>query len=56
MIELSKLDPTWEIDELINFLLDNGIDTVINDLTLPPNVEYEISDLCNVWENLKKIL
>jgi hypothetical protein len=56
MIELSKLDPGWEIDELINFLLDNGIDTVINDLTSPPNVEYDISDLYDVWDNLKKIL
>lgn len=54
MIELSKMNPIWEIDELVNFLLDNGYDGVVNDLTPLPNIMYDISDLYDVWDNLKK--
>jgi hypothetical protein len=56
MVELSKLDPMWEIDEVVNFLLDNGYDGVLNDLTSVPNIEYDISDLYDVWDMLKTIL
>lgn len=56
MIELSKLNPMWEIDEVVNFLLDNGYDGVLNDLTSAPNIEYDISDLYDVWDKLKTIL
>jgi hypothetical protein len=56
MIELSKLNPMWEIDEVVNFLLDNGYDTVVNNLTPAPNIEYDISDLYDVWDMLKTIL
>jgi hypothetical protein len=56
MLELSRLNPMWEIDEVINYLLDNRYDGVINDLTPSPNIEYDISDLFYVWDNLKQIL
>lgn len=56
MIELSKMNPIWEIDEVINFLLDNGYTTIVNDLTPSPNIEYEMDDLYDVWDNLKTIL
>jgi hypothetical protein len=46
----------WEIDEVVNYLLDNGYEGVINDLTPSPNIEYDISDLYDVWDRLKTIL
>jgi hypothetical protein len=56
MVKLSGLNPMWEIDEVVNYLLDNGYVGVINDLTPSPNIEYDISDLYDVWDNLKRIL
>jgi hypothetical protein len=56
MVKLSGLNPMWEIDEVVNYLLDNRYDGVINDLTPAPNIEYGISDLYDVWDNLKRIL
>jgi hypothetical protein len=55
-VELSKLDPTLNLEELINFLLDNKCDTVINNIIGPPHVEYELDDLYVVWDRLKKII
>jgi hypothetical protein len=48
------MNPIWKIDEVVNFLLDNGYDGVVNDLTPLPNIMYDISDLYDVWDNLKK--
>ena len=56
MIELSKLNPLWESDEVINFLLDNGYNTVVNDLTPAPQIQYDYSDMYQVWNKLRTII
>ena len=57
MIELSKLNPSWEIDEVVNFVLDNRYDGVVNDLMdNPTNLHYDIDDLYKFWNELKKLL
>lgn len=56
MIKLSELSPEMDINDVVNHLLDNGHDTVVNDLTEDPQVEYDLNDLNYVWENLRKVL
>jgi hypothetical protein len=57
MIELSKLNPMWEIDEVVNFVLDNRYDGVVNDLMdNPTNLHYDVDDLYEFWNELKKLL
>jgi hypothetical protein len=55
MVELSTLNPMWEIDEVVNHLLDNGYDGIINDCT-HPTISYDISEIYNNWNWLKSIL
>jgi hypothetical protein len=55
MVELSKMNPMWEIDEVVNYILDNGYDGIVNDCT-HPNVNYGIDDLYDNWDKLKQIL
>ena len=55
MVELSKMSPMWEIDQVVNYILDNGYDGLVNDCT-HPNVEYNIDELYDAWDNLKQIL
>lgn len=55
-IELSKLDPKLEWDEVVNYLLDNGYDTIKNNLLGPPHVDYDFSDMYDVWDNLKELI
>jgi len=44
------------LQEVIDFCLDNKIDTIINDFSpRPPYVEYSLSDLEYVWDNLKRL-
>ena len=57
MIELSKLNPMWEIDEVVNFVLDNQYDGVVNDMMdNPTNLHYDVDDLYEFWNELKKLL
>lgn len=57
MIELSKLNPIWEIDEVVNFVLDNRYDGVVNDMMdNPTNLHYDIDDLYQMWDILKELL
>jgi hypothetical protein len=49
-IKLSAMDPDLSTEDTINFMLDNGISYIINDLSFTkPYVEYELSDLEDVW-------
>lgn len=45
--QLSKIDPDLSIDDLINYLLDNGFKGIINDLS-GNGIEYDIVDLITV--------
>lgn len=56
MIKLSTLDPTLSTEELINYMLDNKIYKIINDLTPKPNIIYEMDDLIEVWDVLRLVL
>lgn len=56
LIELSKMSPIWEIDEVVNFLLDNKYEGIVNDLTPYPNIQYDINDLYDCWNTLKVVL
>lgn len=55
-IELSKLNPELDSDEVVNYLLDNGYDTIKNDVLGPPYIEYDFSDIYTVWDNLKGLI
>jgi hypothetical protein len=64
-IELSKLNPELEIDEIVNYLLDNGYDSIVDDtmkevecvyLQMHPCV-YLYEEMYDIWDTLKiKIL
>lgn len=56
MIKLSELSPDMECEDVINYLLDNGHDTIVNDFTNEPQVEYDLSDLYEVWGFLRILL
>lgn len=57
MIELSKLNPLWEVDEVVNFVFDNGYIGVVNDvMDNPTNLHYDAEDLYEFWNELKKLL
>jgi hypothetical protein len=54
-VNLSKLDLTLSTEQIINYCLDNGIDTVVNDIGgILPFVEYELDDLFIFWNVLRK--
>lgn len=56
MIELSKLNPKLDCDEVVNFVFDNGYEGVINDLNdTSTNVCYDAEDLYKMWDDLKKM-
>jgi hypothetical protein len=55
-VRLSELDPNWDCDEVVNYMLDNGYDIVENDTIGPPHVEYEYSDMYEYWEGLKNFI
>lgn len=55
-INLSEMDLSISTEEAINFMFDNKISFIINDLTEPPNIEYGIDDLLTVWDNFKSEL
>lgn len=48
--QLSKIDPDLSIDDLINYLLDNGFKGIINDLS-GYGIEYDIIDLTTVIDH-----
>ena len=51
-IELSKLDLTMSLEQVIDYLLDKDCDTIINDYAPEPQIEYDLSDLKYVWKHL----
>jgi hypothetical protein len=56
-INLSDLNPYWETDELIDYLLDIKTYILVNDLSdKKPFIEYEMQDLYTVWDNLRLLL
>jgi alcohol dehydrogenase YqhD (iron-dependent ADH family) len=55
-IELSKLNPKWEIDEVVNYLLDNGCDSVVDDTMEQIAAVYLYEEMYDVWDNLKRLI
>jgi hypothetical protein len=54
-VNISKLDLTLSTEQIIDYCLDNGIDTVVNDIGgVLPFVEYELDDLLIFWNVLRK--
>lgn len=53
-IELSKLNPKWEADEVVSFLLDNGYDSIVDDTMASTEVVYLYDEMYDVWSNLKQ--
>jgi hypothetical protein len=58
MVELSRLNPMWESDEVINFMFDNGYTRIVNDMMDDRglNLYYEADDVYELWNNLKTLL
>jgi hypothetical protein len=52
-IELSKMNPMWEIDEVVNYLLDNGYDSVVDDTMESVEVVYLYNEMYEHWDRLK---
>jgi hypothetical protein len=56
-IELSKLNPELEIDEIVNYLLDNGYDSIVDDTMEDVECIYIYEEMYDIWDTLKtKIL
>jgi hypothetical protein len=58
MVELSKLNPMWESDEVVNFMFDNGYTGIVNDMMDDRglNLYYEADDVYELWNSLKTLL
>jgi hypothetical protein len=58
MVELSKLNPMWESDEVINFMFDNGYTAIVNDMMDDRglNLYYQADEMYEFWDNLKTLL
>ena len=52
---LSKLDKKYNLDELLNYLIDNNYIGIINDLTNEPHIEYNLDDLVVIWNKFEII-
>jgi hypothetical protein len=52
-IELSKLNPELEIDEIVNYLLDNGYDSVVDDTMKEVECVYLYEEMYDIWDTLK---
>jgi hypothetical protein len=53
-IELTKLDPNMRYDEVINYLLDNGMDSIVDDTMECVEVVYLWDELYYMWNELRK--
>jgi hypothetical protein len=58
MVELSKLNPMWESDEVVNFMFDNGYTGIVNDMMDNNGLDlyYQADDVYELWNNLKTLL
>ncbi len=54
-IELSKVPMGLDVEGLIDWMLDKGYTTIINDFTRY-RVEYDLSDLYDVWDNIRSAI
>lgn len=52
---LSKLDKKYNLEELLNYLIDNNYIGIVNDLTNEPHVEYDLQDLVVIWNKFEKL-
>ena len=43
---------TFDPEEMIDWMLDHKADTVVNNLTTRPFIEYHLNDLHIVWESI----
>ena len=56
-IKLSDLDPTLNVDEIIDFLLDLRVYIIVNDIVRKrPLIEYELDELYEVWDLLRTMI
>jgi hypothetical protein len=55
---LSKLNPMWESDEVVNFMFDNGYTGIVNDMMDDRglNLYYQAEEMYEFWDNLKTLL
>jgi hypothetical protein len=58
MVELSKLNPMWESDEVVNFMFDNGYTGKVNDVMDDHGLDlyYEADEMYEFWDKLKTLL
>ncbi len=54
-LPLSKLDKKYNLEELLDYLIDNNYVGIINDLTNEPHIEYDLDDLIVVWNKFEKL-
>jgi hypothetical protein len=52
-IELSKLNPDLDSDEVVSFLLDNGYDSVVDDTIEYGDMKYSYELMYDIWDMLK---
>lgn len=55
MIELSKLNPELDCDEVVSYLLDNGYDGVVDDTMKAIEAVYLYNEMYEYWDVLKKM-
>ena len=54
-IKLSELPLYRDVNDVLDYLIDRNCKGVINDIS-GTNVEYELDDLMQVWENIYNTL
>lgn len=42
----------YDVDEVVQYCLENNIQTIQNDLKEPPYTQVEVMDLHEVWKSL----
>ena len=54
-INLSQIENRrlMTVNDIVNYCLDNNINTVINDFGV--GMEFELDDLYQVWEDIKNL-
>ena len=54
-VNLSELDKTVPLQDILNYMLDNKYTVVVNDYPPLPHIEYSIDDLFTVWERIRQV-
>ena len=53
LIELSKLSPVLNSDEVMNFLIAYGCDGILDDISINQGEIYQLEEIPNKWNSLK---